>query len=487
MSVRVRFAPSPTGYLHIGGARTALFNWLFARRQKGVFILRIEDTDVERSSPEMVEGILEGLGWLGLDWDEGPHYQSAQVERSRRLTEKLVEEGKAYRCFCSAELLQERRQNAPQGGLDWQYDGTCRRLNEQEIETRLGAGTPFAVRFAVPEGQEVRFKDLVYGDIQIRTEQIEDFVLLRSDRMPTFHLSVVADDAEMGITHVIRGGDHLPNTPKHVLLFQALGHAVPQFAHLPLILGPDKKRLSKRHGATSVLEYRKQGFLPAALLNYLARLGWAPSDDEEELLDTERLAALFEIGRVNKSNAVFDPQKLEWMNGQYLARLDGEKLAKEARPFLEESGLWDEAWEGAARESLIEVLKLLQTRAKTLAELPDLGRPFFSDDLTYEQEAVEKQLKPADAALAGTLKTAMGELAVSFEGMPAFDPAGVEEVMRGAAKTHGLKPGQLFGAVRVALTGRTAAPGIFEVVVALGRERVVKRVRAALEMMGGGG
>ena len=282
MSVRVRFAPSPTGFLHIGGARTALFNWLYARQNQGTFILRIEDTDVERSSQEMVEGILEGLSWLGLNWDEGPYYQSNRLELHRSMCDQLLAENKAYRCFCSPQLLKRKKEERLQGGGVWQYDGCCRELSQDESEDRIQSGQVFAVRFRVPPGQ-VSFEDAVVGRVKVESENIEDFVILRSDGLPTYHLSVVADDTDMRISHLIRGADHLANTSKHVLLYQALGQPLPSFVHLPLILGPDKKRLSKRHGATSVLEYRKQGFLAGALTNHLALLGWSPGEEREFL------------------------------------------------------------------------------------------------------------------------------------------------------------------------------------------------------------
>src|SRR5690349_22243469 len=318
--VRVRFAPSPTGYLHVGGARTALFNWLFARRHGGAFVLRIEDTDAERSSWEMVTGIVDGLRWLGLDWDEGPdiggphapYFQSQRLDRHRAMAERLVAEGRGYFCYCTPETIQARRQAAESAGGGWMYDRTCCRLSPEKIAELEATGVPRAVRFRVPEGRTA-FKDLVHGPIAFDNANIEDFVILRSDRQPTYHLSVVADDLDMAITQVIRGDDHISNTPKHVLLFRAFAQPVPAFAHVPLILGTDKKRLSKRHGATSVTEYEKAGYLPEAMVNFLALLGWSPGDDRE-LLTRDDLINSFSLEGISGGNAVFNPEKLDWMN-----------------------------------------------------------------------------------------------------------------------------------------------------------------------------
>jgi len=480
MSVRVRFAPSPTGYLHVGGARTALFNWLLARQMGGVFILRIEDTDVERSTPEMVEGILEGLRWLNMDWDEGPHYQSQRLNSHRQIGQKLLEEKHAYRCFCSPELLEQKKAQAPQGGRDWQYDGTCRGLPEEEIQIRLEAGEPFAVRFRVPEHQMVSFKDLVYGEIQVEAENIEDFVILRSDNTPTYHLSVVADDIQMQISHVVRGADHLPNTGKHVLLYQALGKPLPLYVHLPLILGPDKKRLSKRHGANSVLEYQQQGFIPEAMKNYLARLGWSPGGETQEILSEEQLIQLFDLSRINKANALFDPQKLEWMNAQYLSKLPASELESLVRPLLQKEDLWDSAWEGSDRQWFLDTLDLIKPRARRLPDFAPLGRPFFSDQFEYEAKAVQKYLSAEDPEETSRLIQAIHDLAESYRQLDPFDLGTTEQVLRQVGEKHEIKAGKLIGAVRVALTGKAVAPGIFDVIVALKKERTLKRLDQAL-------
>src|SRR5215217_1918575 len=336
--VRVRFAPSPTGYLHVGGARTALFNWLFARGQGGTFVLRIEDTDAERSSWEMVQGIVDGLRWLGIDWDEGPdtggphgpYFQSQRLDRHRAMADRLVAEGRAYFCYCSTDILQAKRQAAEAAGSGWMYDRTCRSLGPEQIARLEAAAAPRAVRFLVPHGA-TSFDDVVHGTIRFENSNVEDFVILRSDGQPTYHLSVVTDDIDMAITHVIRGDDHISNTPKHVLLFEALRQRVPSFAHVPLILGTDKKRLSKRHGATSVTEYQRMGYLPEAMVNFLALLGWSPGDDRE-LLARGDLVAAFTLERISGGNAVFNPEKLDWMNQQYVMRMDAERLAGTLEP-----------------------------------------------------------------------------------------------------------------------------------------------------------
>ncbi len=482
MSVRVRFAPSPTGYLHIGGARTALFNWLLARQKGGTFALRIEDTDVKRSSAEMVEGILEGLGWLGLDWDEGPFYQSQRFESYRALSQQLLESEGAYRCFCSPELLESKKQAARVGGQEWRYDRTCRKLSREKVQGRLTAGEPFAVRFKVPDQQKVNFEDLVYGPIEVETENIEDFVLLRSDGTPTYHLCVVADDSEMKISHVVRGADHLSNTSKHVLLYQAFAQPKPSYVHLPLILGPDKKRLSKRHGATSVLEYKKQGFLPAALKNYLVRLGWSPSGDEE-IFTQEELIERFDIRRINKADALFDPQKLEWMNGQYISRATPQELEPEVKSLLQEEKLWDRAWESEGRDQFLSTIELLKSRAKKLTEFADLGRPFFSDDFEYEQQAIEKFLSFEEPAQRLTLVGAIQELSEAYQALGEFSLEATEKVLREVGERHEIKAGKFIGAIRVALTGKTAAPGIFDVIVTLGKDRTLQRLRKVLTIL----
>ena len=481
MSIRVRFAPSPTGFLHIGGARTALFNWLYARQHQGTFILRIEDTDVERSSQEMVEGILEGLSWLGLNWDEGPYYQSKRLELHRSICDQLLAANKAYRCFCSPQLLKQKKEEKIQSGGVWQYDGCCRELSQAESEDRIQSGQAFAVRFCVPSGQ-VAFEDAVVGRVMVESENIEDFVIIRSDGLPTYHLSVVADDTDMKISHVIRGADHLANTSKHVLLYQALNQPLPSFVHLPLILGPDKKRLSKRHGATSVLEYRKEGFLAGALTNYLALLGWSPGN-EQEFLSREELIRLFDIGRINKSNAVFDLKKLEWMNAQSISRQSAEELEPKVRSVLERESLWDPAWETKDRHRLMQIIDLLKPRIRKPSDFANLGRAFFTEDFQYDPQAVKKYLSFQEPADHDALVEAIGELLQSYQSLEVFDLDTTEKALREIGHRHAVKSGRFIGAVRAALTGKMVAPGIFEVILALGREKSVNRLNRLFEFL----
>ena len=469
---RVRFAPSPTGYLHVGGARTALFNWLFARRHGGTFVLRIEDTDVERSSADMVTGILEGLRWLGLDWDEGPgvggphapYFQSERLERYRTAAAQLVKDGHAYYCYCSPDRLREERERAEQRGVAWQYDRACLLLSAERSAELEAIGAPRAIRFKVPPGT-TRFDDAVRGPIEFDTANIEDFVVQRSDGYPIYHLSVVVDDVDMAITHVIRGDDHISNTPKHVLLFQAFGAATPEFAHVPLILGSDKKRLSKRHGATSVTEYKRQGYLAEAMVNFLALLGWSPGEDRE-LMSVGEFIERFALAGISGGNAVFDTEKLDWMNGQYIARMPVEDLARAVQPFFNEAGLLLPG----SHEYFHRLLTLLRPRAKRLTDFVEMARPFLVDTVEYEQEAIDKHLSSGDlgphvAALVSVLRT-----------VTPFDEPHVEAAVRGSAAERGIKAGVLIHATRVAVTGRTTSPGLFEVVVLLGRERTLERL-----------
>src|SRR5947208_7894793 len=362
-SPRVRFAPSPTGYLHVGGARTALFNWLFARHFGGTLVIRIEDTDVERSTPEMVEGILHGLHWLGLDWDEGPYYQTQRLSLYLAAADRLGESGAAYYCFCSKEDLEQRRKKATEEGRPPKYEGTCRKLDRAEASRRKAAGEPAAVRFAIPEGGSTSFHDAIFGKVEFANSELEDFVLLRSDGSPTYHLSVVADDIDLQITHILRGADHISNTPKQVLLYQALNAALPVFAHVPLILGPDKTRLSKRHGATSVMAYRDEGIVPEAFRNFLALLGWTPPDSSREILSDAELVSQFSFDGISRSNAVFDRAKLDWFNTEYIRAYSAEKLV----PLIEEE--WTKAAirpkRAADRAWLHSTIELLKPRART--------------------------------------------------------------------------------------------------------------------------
>ena len=467
--VRVRFAPSPTGSLHVGGARTALFNWLFARGQGGRFILRIEDTDRERSSPEMVEDILGALRWLGLDWDEGPFLQSERLDRYRQAADQLLSANKAYRCFCSTAELAAKRRAAAGSGKSWKCDDTCRDRPPDPVRERNSGGPPGVVRFRVPRDGEVDLEDRIFGRISHRTEQIEDFVLVRSDGMPTYHLGVVLDDLDMKISHVIRGADHISNTPKQILLYRALERPAPVFAHLPLILGPDRNRLSKRHGATAVTTYRDQGYLPAPFCNFLALLGWSPKS-ETESLSTDELVRRFSLEGVNKSNAVFDLEKLAWFNSRYLRNASAESLFPRVRTELEKEGLWKEELDSSDKPWMLAVVDLLKTRARMVSDLATQGRAFFTDDFEIEVKARQKFLK--DKAL----PLLMPDLAARLGSLPVFGLEETESALRAFAAEKGVKAGLLINAARALLTGKAVAPGIFEVMVALGRDRTVARL-----------
>jgi glutamyl-tRNA synthetase len=479
---RVRFAPSPTGYLHVGGARTALFNWLFARRLGGVFVLRIEDTDVERSSADMVEGILEGLRWLGLDWDEGPkiggpygpYFQSQRLDRHRVMASRLVAGGFAYYCYCTPGDLNAKRDSAEHAGGGWKYDRTCCALSKKEVEEREQRGMPRAVRFRVPDGV-IRFDDLVHGSIEVDGATLDDFVILRSDGQPTYQLSVVSDDVEMAITHVVRGDDHISNTPKQILLYQAVGAPLPRFAHVPLILGPDKKRLSKRHGATSVTEYARQGYLPEAMVNFLALLGWSPGSDEE-LFSRDELAGAFRLEGIGGGNAVFNQDKLDWFNQQHIARLAPDELGRRLKPIFDRAGIWDDSYLAARHAWFFSVLELLKSRARRLEDFATQGRLFFTNTVEYDPAAVAKHLR------ADGIRESLAALDVMLAKLPTFDLVSTEAALREVAEARGLKAAALIHAVRVAVTGKTVSPGLFEVLALVGRERTRARIEAALRL-----
>ena len=476
-NIRVRFAPSPTGFLHVGGARTALYNWLFARHHGGVFVLRIEDTDADRSKPELSAAILESMEWLGLTWDEGPFYQSQRQERYRDVAAELEKRGHAYPCFCQPEELQAKRAQAEAQKKPWKYDGVCRNLLEQQRQEWRSAGRPWALRFEVPATGQTSFDDQVFGRVELENQEIEDFVLLRSDGHPTYHLGVVTDDIDMGISHVVRGADHLSNTPKQILVYRALGAPEPQFAHLPLILGPDKQRLSKRHGATSVGAYREMGILPEALVNFLALLGWTPPG-QKEIITREEMAREFELTAVSKSNAVFDPEKLAWMNSEYLRHLPAERLLALAEEELKSAGLWQDAFHGEEKQRFAVSTRLLQTRARSLKDFSGSGRAFYSDQFEYDPEAQKKFWR--DERLPKLLE----ELGTRLAQTKPFGLTESEACLRGLAEERGVKPGLLINAARVALTGQAVAPGLFEVMTALGQSRVVERLRRAAAQLG---
>ena len=463
--VRVRFAPSPTGHLHVGGARTALFNWLYARHHRGTFVLRIEDTDRSRSTDENIVAIVEALTWLGLDWDEGPpalgYRQTERFAIYREHAQRMLAAGRAYYCDCSPELLDQERQAAQTRNETFRYSGRCR-------ERRLTAG---ALRLRIPTEGATVVNDMIHGPVTFDHGQLDDWILVRTDGTPTYNFCVVVDDVTMRITHVIRGDDHLSNTPKQILCYEALGYAVPEFAHVALILGKDKSRLSKRHGATSVQAFRDAGFPADALVNNLARLGWSHGD--QEVFSRAELVELFDIKNVSTSAAVFDATKLEWLSQHYLKTMPGDRLADLATPFIRAAGLTPP--EGRAR--FVGMLDTLRGRAKTLVELVEQGRFYFERPSAYEPKGAQKFLTAEGARR-------LGLMIERFEAEPEFTAAAVERVVRGLTDELGLKLVDLAQLARLAVTGRTASPPIFDVLGLIGRDESLARLRRARETAG---
>jgi glutamyl-tRNA synthetase len=475
---RLRFAPSPTGYLHVGGARTALFNWLYARKYGGQFLLRVEDTDKARSTDESTRAIFEGLGWLGLTWDEPVVYQGANLEHHRADAQRLLENGSAYRCFCTQEELAERRAAAEAGGESFKYDRRCDRLDPAEIERRVAAGMPFTVRFRVPDGT-TSWNDLVHETIAFPNKDIEDFIVLRTDGTPIYNMAVVSDDIAMRITLVMRGDDHISNTPKQILLYRALGAELPQFAHLPMIHGLDGKKLSKRHGATAVGDYQHLGILPGAMLNFLALLGWSPGNDIE-VMTLDEMITLFDTSGLQKKAAIFDTKKLEWMNGQQLNLLPDDELMARVTPALVAAGLTTEEELASRRDWYIELLRLLKVRARTVDDIVRQAGTYFCEDVEFDADAVAKQWKDR----AGTATILRG-IRDGLAALPQWELKAMEDALRTIAEQLGYaeKAGKLFQPLRVALTGMSASPGIFEVLQLLGRRRSLARIDAALAVV----
>jgi glutamyl-tRNA synthetase len=470
---RLRFAPSPTGYLHVGGARTALFNWLYARHFGGDFLLRIEDTDKMRSTEESTRAIFDGMTWLGLDWDEEVIYQGANLDRHQQDAHRMLETGAAYRCFCTAEELDERRRAAEARKESFKYDRRCDRLTSEEIARRVDAGDPFVVRFRIPEGT-TEWDDLVHERIAFPNKDLEDFVILRSNATPIYNLAVVSDDIAMKITLVMRGDDHISNTPKQILLYRALGADLPVFAHLPMIHGMDGKKLSKRHGATAVGDYQHQGLLPGAMLNFLALLGWSPGGDRE-VMTMEEMIELFTPDGLQRKAAIFDPKKLEWMNGQHLSRIPLDELEPRVTPAMVSAGLVTSETVAARREWYMSLLDLLRVRARTIDDIVRQAEPYFRDTITYDPEAIAKNWKDLSAA-ADILEAARA----SLEKAPEWNPEVLEVTLRGLAESLGTSAGKVFQPLRVALTGLGVSPGIFEVLVMQGRDLSLKRISDAV-------
>ncbi len=478
-SVRVRFAPSPTGHLHVGGARTALFNWLFARNQGGVFVLRIEDTDKLRSTEESTGGILSSLHWLGLDWDEGPgvggeyepYFQMQRIPFYHAAMGQLLEKGQAYHCYCTQEELKSRRQAALAEGRPPGYDRRCRHLSSRERAALEAEGKQPAVRFAMPMEGETVVHDLIRGDVHFANDQLDDLVIMKADGTPTYNFAVVVDDMLMRISHVIRAEDHLANTPRQIRIYEALDYSLPEFAHVSMILGEDGARLSKRHGATAVGEYRGAGYLPEAMFNFLALLGWA-YDDKTELMSRDEIVERFTLEKANPSPAVFSKDKLDWMNGVYIRGLAEDDLARRLLPFLKNAGL------EADEDTVHRLVPLIQERIKLLSDAAELVDFFFTEKITYEPRLLMGKKMGASDSL-NALRRALQAL----EEVPSFEESVLEAVLRALVDELGVKAGQLFGIIRVAVTGKTVAPPLFGTLSVLGRERVLARLRSAEDLL----
>lgn len=479
--VRVRFAPSPTGYLHIGGARTALFNWLFAHKMGGKLILRIEDTDTERLKEDSVSQILTSLKWLGINWDEGPevggdcgpYYQSERLPIYQKYAEQLLEQGKAYYCFCSSADLEAQREKQRAAKQPFRYARTCRDLPVEEAKARAAAGEPYSVRVKIPVEGTITVHDLIHGDVTFNMDQFDDFVIVKSNGMPTYNFAVVVDDHLMGMTHVLRAEEHLSNTPKQLLIYEALGWEPPKFGHMPMILAPDRSKLSKRHGATSVEEFRSQGYLAEAIVNYLTLLGWGPGD-ERELFTLQETVKLFELEQMSKKAAIYDTKKLTWMNGQYLSELPLEKILPEAKPFFIKDGFVTEDWFAEHEEYFAKLVDVVRVRVKTLQEVADAASYFFQDVTEYDPKGVAKHFKPESVGL-------LEQCIAAVEADEVYDLASTEAAYNKIAADNELALGKVIHPTRLALTGRTVSPGMFDVMVLLGKEKTLERLHKAVE------
>ncbi|MBU2522044.1 MAG: glutamate--tRNA ligase [Proteobacteria bacterium] len=487
--VIVRFPPSPTGYLHIGGARTAIFNWLFAQKTGGKLILRIEDTDVERSTEESIEGIIESLKWLGITWDEGPYFQSHFIKEHQAAAQKLLESGHAYKCFCTKETLDIKREEALKKKGSLHYDGTCRNLTPEEVSAKEAEGIPYTIRLKVPRVEgSVCFKDIVYGFIEKKYEDIDDFVIVRSNGQPLYILSNTVDDIRDRITHVLRGQDGLVNTPKQILLYKALGAPIPEFAHMSLTLDPQKAKISKRtHGElVAVHFYREHGFLPWALVNFLVRLGWS-TPDSRDIFTKEELIEAFSLEGVNRANSVFnvnkndpkfftDPKALS-INSHYIRNIPVEELEPYVRAELEKAGIWNPEFESARRDWYLATIDLIRSRYHVTTEFATLGRAYFSDEYQIEEKALEKNILKHDG-----LKNWFSILADRLESIESFSIEETENVIRDMAEELDIKAGILINGIRAAVTGQTVGPGLFDILIAIGQKRVVERLRKAVSL-----
>jgi len=475
-NVRVRIAPSPSGYLHVGTARAAIFNYLYAKARDGKFILRIEDTDKERSSQEMVDVITEGLTWLDVNWDEGPYFQSQRFDLYPPYAEKLLNENKAYRCFCTSEELNEKRQNAQKNKQTYQYDRKCRDLSKDQIRANLEAGKPYTLRIKLPIEGEVTFKDEILGELSKNYADLDDFIIVRTNGSPIYNFAVVVDDIEMQISHVIRGNDHIANTYKQVEIYKALDADLPAFAHLPLILRPDKSKVSKRKGDKSVLEYRDEGILPEAFFNFLALLGWSPKDDRE-ILTREEIIGLFDLSGINSSNSIFDPVKLNWMNGQYIRQMDNHTLVQLLIPVMIANDLASKYWIETRWQWMMKVVEALRERCNTLQEFAANGSYFFRDDFEYDPKGVEKRFRAEE--LADRLEQVRTKMAENYE----LSKTLAENIVRSKAEQFGIKPADLIHPIRLSLTGVTGGPGLFDIIEILGSQEFSKRLSRAIEFI----
>jgi glutamyl-tRNA synthetase len=479
--VRVRFAPSPTGYLHIGGARTALFNWFFARQHHGEFILRIEDTDTQRLKEDSVSQILASMKWLGMDWDEGPeiggpcgpYYQSERLDLYKKEAQRLVKEGKAYYCFCTPENLAKTRELQRKQAQSFRYNGKCRDISPEVAEQRIAAGEKAVIRLRIPDSGQMTVIDCIHGEVTFALDQLDDLIIMKSNAMPAYNFACVVDDHYMAISHVIRAEEHLSNTPKQVLLYEALGYEMVQFAHLPMILAPDRSKLSKRHGATSVEEFRDQGFLAPAIVNYLTFLGWSPGNEQEIITPAETVKK-FMLNKVSKTAAIYDTKKLTWINGHYLTSMDLDDLTREAIPFLLNQKAITESQAHEQVKTIRKVLAVIRDRVKTLAELPDAIEYYFKAVTTYDEKGVKKHFfKPGAADLLCQGREKLAQLET-------FDAEHTEETYRNLTADLGIKVGELIHPTRLALTGRLVSPGLFDVMALLGKELCLKRLDTAI-------
>jgi len=467
--VKVRFAPSPTGQLHLGGARTALFNFLFAKKHGGKFLLRIEDTDKVRSKQEYTDQICESLQWLGLKWDEEIVFQSNRSDLYRNAINNLLESGNAYPCFCSKEKIAEERKQAEMSGTGYLYSGTCRNLEKEIVEEKLNNGEEYSIRIKVPKGH-TEFHDMIYGNINVNNKEVDDFIIARTDGTPVYNLVVAIDDNDMGITHIIRGEDHVSNTPKQIMIYKALNLSIPTFAHLPMILGSDKKRLSKRHGATGVQEYRDSGYLPDALVNYLALLGWNPGT-EQEIFSINKLKKEFSIERVQKKSAVFDEKKLQWVSGQHIHRRSGSEILDSIHSITPE-------WKRDQNQKyIIQVIEIMKERVKSLKDMFTMTEYFFNDPTEFEEKTVRKKWK--DSSVNILIEKYLKDLSK----IDNWEVEYIEESLRNLAEEGGVSPGKIIHPTRLALSGKSSGPSLFEMMELLGKETCIRRLNTAIELL----